>query len=161
VFHPIQLASFAFMQFERGLEGLTEEEAQTRLAKADGTQTNAMSWITAHVAWQWIRLASRAAIALGEGLPGEDPYPELRRRSRQFRHTSDDPTPPSLAEALDLLHEASKANRWILSADDGLMNQIVWATTAPTARSLPSTKRSGQASSVTPCTPGTTPAKST
>ena len=45
MYHPVQLASFALMQFQHGLQGLTEEEAQLRLTKADGSQMNSLSWI--------------------------------------------------------------------------------------------------------------------
>jgi hypothetical protein len=124
--HQIQFASFAFKQFEYGLQGLTDEEARTRLTKADGSLTNSISWITSHVAWQWIRLAARAAIARGEGTPGQDPYPELRARARQFRNSSDDPTPPSLQAALDLLRDACEASKWLIDASDLLLSQAVW-----------------------------------
>jgi hypothetical protein len=47
---------------------------------------------------------------------------------RQYRNGSDDPTPPSLAEALDLLHEARKLTRWVITADAALMATAVWGS---------------------------------
>lgn len=38
MYRPIELARFALSEFERGLQGVTEEEAQTRLTNADGSQ---------------------------------------------------------------------------------------------------------------------------
>ena len=43
-------AGFALSEYQRGLEGLSEEEIQTRTGKADGTQMNAISWIVGHIA---------------------------------------------------------------------------------------------------------------
>ena len=48
MFQPTDLARFALSEFERGLDGLTEEETRTRVAKADGTQMNAISWTVGH-----------------------------------------------------------------------------------------------------------------
>ena len=55
-----ELAGFALSEFQRGLEGLTEEEIQTRTGKADGTQMNAISWIVGHVAPHWTGVAAYA-----------------------------------------------------------------------------------------------------
>jgi hypothetical protein len=38
-----ELTGFALSEFPRGLEGLTEEEIQTRTGKIDATQMNAIS----------------------------------------------------------------------------------------------------------------------
>ena len=53
------LSDFTLNAFERGLQGLTEEEARIRPDKAGGEQMNAISWITGHVCCQW---TSRATV---------------------------------------------------------------------------------------------------
>jgi hypothetical protein len=126
VFHPIQLASFALMQFQHGLQGLTEEEAQVRLKKADGSQMNAISWTVGHVCWQWIRLATRVALAQGKHEGSEDPYPMLRERVRQFQSGSQDPTPPTLQYAMDLLRDTTEVTKWLIDVDDDVMSTIQW-----------------------------------
>mgnify|MGYP001244007086 CR=1 FL=1 len=55
-----ELAGFALSEFHRGLAGLTEEEIQTRTAKANGTQMNAISWIVGHIASHWVGVAAYA-----------------------------------------------------------------------------------------------------
>jgi hypothetical protein len=126
MYHPVQLASFALMQFQHGLQGLTNEEAQLRMSKADGTEMNSISWTIGHISWQWIRLATRVALAKGEKDGSDDPFPMLRERARQFRSGSDDPTPPSLAEALSLLQDATEVSKWLADVDDAIMSTVRW-----------------------------------
>lgn len=121
MYQPVDLASFAFFQFARGLEGLTDEEARTRLTKADGSQMNAISWIVAHVARQWRMLAERAIV---------QPRPS---GLEPFRTGSDDPTPPPLELVLQALHDAKAANDWIAGADDALMCTVREGITSRTA----------------------------
>jgi hypothetical protein len=129
MYHPVQLASFALMQFEHGLQDLTEEEAQVRLTKADGSQMNSISWIVGHISWQWIRLAVRVALAQGHREGEDDPHPALRARVRPFQSGGGaDPTPPTLSEALGLLHEARELSRWLIGVDDALMSTVQWGT---------------------------------
>lgn len=128
MYHPVQLASFALMQFEHGLQGLTEEEAQVRLNKADGSQMNSISWIVGHISWQWIRLAVRVAMARGLKEGPDDPYPALRARVRQFRSGGGEPTPPTLQEAISLLHEARELSKWLIGVDDAVMSAVQWGT---------------------------------
>lgn len=112
MYEPVELARFALSEFERGLDRLTDEEARTRLVKADGSQMNAISWTVGHIAWQWCTLAARVTL--------EQPPAS----TRPFRFGSDDPTPPALADALRLLHDAKAANDWIASADDVRLSTV-------------------------------------
>ncbi len=100
MYRPSDLARFALSEFARGLEGITAEEAQTRLTKADGTQMNSISWIVCHIANHWLRPSARL---------------------QRFAFGSGDPTPPPLDEALALLQEARAALRWLGSVDDGFL----------------------------------------
>ena len=120
---PHELAQFALFEFERGLEGLSEEDAQRRLDKADGTQMNAISWTVGHIAWQWTNLSTRAARALPENADA-DPYAELSRRVYRFRSATDDPSPPSLAEALALFQEMKTTLGWLEVADPRVMTAV-------------------------------------
>ena len=88
-----ELASYALSEFERGIEGVTDDEAHVRLTKADGSKMNAISWIVAHIAWRGpspdfrVRCGRHAApyeggattTKLGEGIR------KLGRRRRQRR----------------------------------------------------------------------------
>jgi hypothetical protein len=112
MFRPADLATFSLAEFERGLVGLTDEEARVRQAKADGTRMNGISWIVAHVASQWLAAQSRS---VSEG-------PAETRRRYGFR--SEDPTPPSLAEARELLALAKQGLGWIEAADDVVMARV-------------------------------------
>ena len=104
MFHPLDLARFAIDEFLRGLDGLTEEEAARRLDKADGTQMNAPAWTTAHLAYHWLQ------------------RPE---RLRRYSWGSDDPTPPTLAEARGWLEEGRRHTEdWLSRADAALMASI-------------------------------------
>jgi hypothetical protein len=100
MFALAEMAAFALAEFERGLEGLTDEEARTRLTKADGSQMNAISWTVGHIAGHWL------------GRPAH-----LDRYS--FRST--DPTPPALKEALRHLQQARAGIAWIGGASDELL----------------------------------------
>ena len=110
MYEPAELASFALAEFERGLENLTEEEAAQRVPKADGTLTNSISWIVAHVGVHWIQ-ASRVPAGV-----------ELREDWTRFSSgPTAEPTPPSLSEALAVLHAAREIVRWTESADEGVL----------------------------------------
>jgi uncharacterized damage-inducible protein DinB len=103
------MARFALSEFERGLEGLTDEEARLRMAKANGTQMNSVTWTVGHLAWHWCRVR-RAATG--------DAYPEALN---QFANGSNDPTPPSLEDARGFLQLAKESTTWIAGADDELL----------------------------------------
>lgn len=110
MYEPIQLARFALSEFERGLDGLTDEEARTRVTKAGGTRMNAISWIIGHVAQHWLNVRSLATLE--------------RRPSglRRFQSGPDaDPTPPPLSEVLKLLHDARASLDWITNAGDAFL----------------------------------------
>ncbi len=68
MYQPLELARFALSEFERGLEGVTDGEARRRMAKADGTEMNAISWTIGHIAGHWL---SVAAYAKQEERPGQ------------------------------------------------------------------------------------------
>lgn len=118
MYHAIQVASFSLMHLEYFLEGLSDDDARRRIRKEDGSEMNSISWIVAHVASQWLLVAAGAAESISEELA------DLRRRAHPFRTGSDDPTPPSLQEALDLLHGAREMSRWIVGATDDLMASL-------------------------------------
>ena len=94
---PLELARFALSEFERGLEGLTDEEARARMAKAGGTEMNSISWTVAHISSHWLG------------------HPE---RLRRFAPGSDDPTPPPLDEARASFDEARTVTEQRLANTD-------------------------------------------
>lgn len=104
MYHPGDLAMFALSEFERGLEGLSEDEAQRRIEKAGGSRMNAISWTAAHIAGHWLHRPARLD---------------------RYNFGSDDPTPPTLAEARALLAEArAYTSGWLARADDRLMAHV-------------------------------------
>lgn len=103
------MTRFALSEFERGLEGLTDEEARLRMEKADGTQMNSISWTVGHLAWHWCRVRR---IVTG------DAYPEALN---QFANGSTDPTPPSLEDAHRFLALAIDSASWVADADGDLL----------------------------------------
>ena len=108
MYQPAELAAFTLSEFERGLEGLSEDDARIRMKKSDGAEMNAISWSIAHVAAHWLIVA---AYARGDDVPsGLNPFggPEA------------DPTPPQLSDALKLLAEAKASIEWFTDADDRL-----------------------------------------
>ncbi len=116
-----ELANFAMFSFERALEGdLTDKDASSRLVKADGTQMNAISWIVGHVSWQWVRVATRAALAKGE----TEPFADLRKAVYPFRSGSDVAAPPPLANALDLFRQAKATSDWVALADEAALATV-------------------------------------
>jgi uncharacterized damage-inducible protein DinB len=103
MFAPIEIFRFTISEFTRNLEGLGEEEAQTRLTKADGGQMNAITWAMGHIAGHWL---SRPA------------------RLENFGMKSNDPTPPALADAFAWLEEASQLTEsWLPEANDNQLSQ--------------------------------------
>jgi uncharacterized damage-inducible protein DinB len=69
--HPlVDQLRFARSEFKRGLEGVTAEEARTRLLPM-----NCLSWNVGHLAWQeqryWLKFAQ-----------GQTPFPEIDRTFR-------------------------------------------------------------------------------
>ncbi|MBI2152862.1 MAG: hypothetical protein HYU24_04035 [Candidatus Rokubacteria bacterium] len=135
MYEPTELARFALSEFERGLEGLTDSEARTRLTKPDGTQMNAISWIIGHVAQHWLSVRSLAT---------------LERRPSGLRPfvsgSAADPTPPPLSDALKFFHDAKVSISWIADADNALMattrEEIVKASATTTAIGLEVPKES-------------------
>ncbi len=113
MYHPVELARFALSEFERGLAGLTDEEARTRLTKADGTQMNAISWIIGHIAQHWLSVRSFAT---------------LERRPSGLRAfvsgPAADPTPLPLSDVLKLFRDAKASIDWIANADNSLMATV-------------------------------------
>ncbi len=107
---PAELASFSFSEFERGLDGLSDEGALVRMKKADGTEMNAISWSVRHIAAHWLCVS---AYAKGESVPSE--------LTAHFGADAD-PTPPPLGDALKLLAEAKANSEWIADSDDRLLS---------------------------------------
>jgi hypothetical protein len=98
------MAAFALSEFERGLKGLSDEDARKRLTKADGTEMNAISWTIGHIAGHWLHRP-----------------PHLQR----YAMGSVDATPPPLAEMLALLEDAKAFSAsWLPRADEALLARI-------------------------------------
>ena len=110
MYKPIELARFALSEFERGLEGLTDEEARTRIEKPDGTEMNAVSWTMGHIAHHWLGVSSYAT------------ENELDMAGMRFFGPSADPTPLTLSDAASLLAQAQASIDWIDSPDDALLS---------------------------------------
>ena len=108
---PAELARFAISEFERGLEGLAAEEAITRFDKADGTQTNSITWTMGHVSTGWLfkyALMTRERFQFGD---------------RIFFGPGADPTPPSLEEMLAMFAKAKALTEaWLPEATDELLS---------------------------------------
>ena len=124
MYAPVELARFALSEFERGLAALADEEARTRLTKADGTQMNSISWIVGHVTQHWLTVRSLAT---------------LERRPSGLRPfvsgPAADPTPPPLSSVVKLFQEAKASIDWIAKADNALMattrEEIIKASATP------------------------------
>ncbi len=110
MYQPLELARFALSEFERGLEGVTDEEARRRMAKADGTEMNAISWTIGHIAGHWL---SVAAYAKQEEQPG---------KVLRFVGPEADATPLHLTDALKMLDDAKRSIDWLGSAGDPLLS---------------------------------------
>jgi hypothetical protein len=108
-YRPYDLATFALHSFGRGLEKLSLVDAETRVRKADGSETNAISWIVAHLARHW--LSAREDAGMG-AIPGS---------WDRFATGSPDGTPPPLAEALQILERAKEGIGWIADAGEDLL----------------------------------------
>ena len=113
MYAPIEIARFALSEFERGLVGLTDEEARTRLKKADDTLMNAITWVIGHVARHWLGLEAYAK------------QRQIAGSLQQFgRGPSVDPTLPPLTDVLQLLQDVEASIDWIASAGDALLSTI-------------------------------------
>ena len=104
-----ELARYALSEFERGIEGVTDDEAQVRVTKADGSQMNAISWIVAHIAWHWLRVRNQAAQD-PEAAQSTAPWPDA------------DPTPPLMKVALRRLSSAKASVSWTDDADEAVLS---------------------------------------
>lgn len=105
--HPlVQAQRFARSEFERGLAGLTDEEATFRPTKADGSQMNCISWVICHMAHQeWLFFVSATG---GPDNPRLVPFA-----------TGAPAVQPSLAEALDIWRESTtRADEWLSQTGD-------------------------------------------
>ena len=110
MYQPIELVRFTQAEFQRGLEGLTDEEAQRRIAKASGSKMNAITWIVSHIVGHWLSVATYAK-------DGELPWHLVR-----FVGPAADPTPPPLDEALKLLRDTKASIDWLTDADETLLS---------------------------------------
>ncbi len=98
---PIEVARFTLAEFNRNLEGLSENDARARMTKAGGGAMNAITWAMAHIAGHWL---SRP------------------KRLENFDFQTGDPTPPTLADARVWLDEAAAfTERWLPAADAELL----------------------------------------
>lgn len=112
MYDPAELASFAVSEFQRGLEGLTEEEAVRRYAKEDGSEMNSISWTVRHVAAHW---GAIEAIFRGNEMAEDELLQSFGRTA--------DPQPPSLKDALDRFQETTSGiSEWV-APDDELMTR--------------------------------------
>ena len=110
-YRPDELARFAISEFARGIDGLTDDEAQTRIAKAGGGEMNAISWIVGHVNIPWL---------FDYALMTKEPMPAL---DRLYFGAGADPTPPPLADVRETLAEATAlTHAWLANVDDALLS---------------------------------------
>jgi hypothetical protein len=117
--HPlVRTQRFARAEFLRGLEGLSDEEARFRPAKADGGRMNCISWTVGHLAAQ-----EGAFFIAGAG-------GKLDGRLAEF-FTGRPATTPRLNDVLALWRETTaKADEYLGSADDEALAaslKIAWA----------------------------------
>src|SRR3990172_4641100 len=110
MFYPGDLARFALAEFERGIEGVSPEEALVRLKKADGSLMNAISWTIAHISTHWLTTLAYAK--------KEPSTPNWRR----FVGREADPTPLPLDEAKQMLAVAKEAAEWWAGADGSALS---------------------------------------
>lgn len=114
MYDPTELASFAVSEFQRGLEGLTEEEALRRFPKEDGSEMNSISWTVQHLAAHWGAIEA----IFNEAEIAED---ELRR---SFGRTAD-PQPPPLKDALNRFRETTGGiSDWVVPDDDLMTRKV-------------------------------------
>jgi DinB family protein len=100
----VQMQRFARFEFERGLEGLTDEEARFRPVKADSSRMNCISWTIGHLADQEWRLFVR-----GTGGAEDNRFERYATGRPAFE--------PPLNEVLELWREAkANADEWLLTA---------------------------------------------
>jgi hypothetical protein len=116
---------FARAEFQRGLEGLTDEEARFRPEKADGSRMNCISWTIGH-------LANQEAWFFVRGLGGES----VDKRLHPFLSGQPASEPP-LDEVLALWRETmDRVDRLLEDVDDETLGgslQIGWPENAGTA----------------------------
>lgn len=109
-FEPVAFARFALSEFDRGLVGLTEQEAGLKLKKADGTQMNSIAHTVGHIAWHWHRIREYAT---GETYPVE---------LKQFAFGSPaEGAPPPLATVLGYLQQARDLS-WLENVDAAFLS---------------------------------------
>jgi len=107
----VKMLYFARSEFERGLGGLTDDEARFRPPKADGSLMNCITFTIGHLADQEWRL-----FVYGTGGP-ENPLLQRFATGRPF-------TDPPLSEILALWEAAkSGADQWLSRASDADMEQ--------------------------------------
>lgn len=120
---PADLARYAISEFERGLAGLTDAEAETRVDKADGTQINAISWTVAHANTHWLFIH---ALMTGERpAAGKPPAAggQPAAANRVFFGAGADPTPPPMPQVRDAFASAKAlTGSWLETASDELLS---------------------------------------
>jgi hypothetical protein len=112
MYDPGELATFALDEFERGLEDLSEDDAQARIPKADGSYVNAITWTVRHSAIWWLNLGIYAESAGKEAL------------SRPLYKQFTEPDPPSLAEARQIFKDGRDANPWLWNKDYAILDTV-------------------------------------
>ncbi len=123
--HPLVLAQrYAREEFRRGLQGMTDPEAQFRPIKADGSQMNCISWIVGH-------MANQESLFFVRGVGGAwnsnlDPF-----------LTGQPACEPPFSDALAMWSEATAtADEWLGKADDEALKnplQFSWPENLGTA----------------------------
>ena len=104
-----ELARYALSEFERGIEGVTDDEAQVQLTKADESKMNAIAWIVAHIAWHWLRVGKQAT--------------QESEGDRSLSVWNTDPTPPPMKVALRRLNSAKASVSWIDDAGSDVLSR--------------------------------------
>ncbi len=112
MYKPAEIARFTLEEFERGLEGLSDEDAQIRMKKPDGTEMNAVSWTIGHIASYWL---------FAYALMTQEPLPH--QGDRLFVGAAADPTPPPLADMRAMFADAkTRTEAWLPGIDDQLLS---------------------------------------
>jgi len=107
---PQELVRFTIAEYDRGLEGMTDEEAIVKLPKADGTTMNSITWTMGHVTTGWL---FASALLTSEHIDFGD---------RMFFGAGADPTPPSMAEMLEMWERAKGlSEKWLLGLTSELL----------------------------------------
>lgn len=109
-FQPVVFARFALSEFQRGIDGLSEQDARVQMKKADGTFMNSIAHTIGHLSWHWLAVRRYAT---------EQPYPD---ELRQFAFGAPpEETPPPLSQVLAYFDKARSLD-WLEGVDEAFLD---------------------------------------